>query len=166
VIARGEGSCFIMGHATSPLEHISLENIKLNLVADPAAAYDKSVHALQFRYARDLTVKDLRVIWDKAESNKWQSAIYFEDVQDLTLQNFTGGPARRDSGTAAVVLDQVEGARVFDSKADLGTRVFVKVTGAQSRGIHVYNNEVTGARDAYQIDPSVRYDAVKVREDN
>ncbi len=160
VIAHGQGECFIMGHPDSWLDHVSLENVQIYLAADPSAAYDKAVHAMQFRYARNLTVKDVDVIWDKLQSKKAECALYFQDMQDLTVENFAGGPARPDTGSPAIVLDQVDGARIFDSKAAPGTQVFVKVTGSKSRGIRLYDNELNGARRAYQVDSNVRHDAV------
>jgi polygalacturonase len=161
VIAHGQGSCLITGHPDSWLDHVSLENVKLYLAADPSAAYDKSVHALQFRYARNLTVKDLEVTWDKPESKKWESALHFQDVQDLTLENFAGAPAKPGSGTPAVALDQVDGARIFNSKARPGTEVFARVSGDRTRGIHIYDNEWNGTPTPYQLDKNVKNDAVK-----
>lgn len=164
VIAHGQGSCLIMGHPDSWLDHVSLENIKLHLAADPSAAYDKSMHAMQFRYARNLTVKDVDVIWEKPESKKWQSALYIQDMQDLTVENFAGGPARPGSDVPAIVLDQVNGARVFDSKAAAGSQVFVEVTGEKSRAIHLYNNQLNGAR-AYQAATNVNAAEVRDKEE-
>jgi polygalacturonase len=161
VIAHGEGECFIMGHPQSWLDRVSLENVKLYLASDPSATYDKTVNAMQFRYARNLTVKDLEVIWDKPESKKWQSAVHFQDMKDLTVENFTGSPAGLPADAPAIVLDQVDGARIFDSKAGRGTQVFVKVSGARSRAIHLYDNELNGVSSAYKVDTNVKSGAVK-----
>src|SRR5205823_2154722 len=85
-----------------------VENVILFLATDPSAAYDRSVNAMQFRWARNLTVKDVEVVWEKPASSKWQSALSFEDVQGLTLDNFSGAPARLQTDIPAVVLDRVE----------------------------------------------------------
>ena len=63
VIAHGQGTSIINGHPDSWLERVSLENVKLFLATDPSAAYDRSVNAMQFRWARNLTVKDVEVVW-------------------------------------------------------------------------------------------------------
>jgi len=165
VIAHGQGSCLIMGHPDSWLDHVSLENVKLYIAADPAAAYDKSVHAMQFRYARNLTVRDVDVIWEKPESKKWQSALYFQDMQDVTVENFIGAPAKLQTGTPALVLDQVDGARIFDSKARPGTGVFLKVIGASSHKIHLYDNELDGVKTPIQLGPNVKREAVRAGHD-
>jgi glycosyl hydrolase family 28/pectate lyase-like protein len=159
VIAHGKGSCLIMGHPTSPLENVRLENIQLFLSTDPAAAYDRSVHAMYFRYARDLELKDVEVIWQKPESSQWQSALYFQDVQRLELDDFAGAPAKADF--PAVVLDQVEGATITNSHAKTGTQVFLRVSGSKSRAIDLVGNDLGQAHSAYQVGPNVKPGTVK-----
>ena len=75
VIAHGQGTCLITGHPKSWLENISLENVKLFISTDPSSPYDKSIHAMQFQYAKNLKVKDVEVNWEKPEWNKWESAL-------------------------------------------------------------------------------------------
>ncbi|PYV33014.1 MAG: hypothetical protein DMG22_11460 [Acidobacteria bacterium] len=159
VIAHGKGSCLIMGHPTSPLENVRLENIQLFLSTDRSAAYDRSVHAMYFRYARDLKVKDLEVIWLEPESSKWQSAVYFQDVQRLLLNDFAGAPAKADF--PAIVLDQVEGATITNSLAKTGTRVFLSVSGSKSRAIDLVGNDLHEARTPYRLDPHLKPGTVK-----
>jgi hypothetical protein len=149
IIAHGQGSCLITGHPQSWLENVSLENIKLFLSTDPKSDYDKSIHAMQFRYARNLKLKDVEVTWEKPEWPKWQSALYFEDVNGLEVDGFSGKAAKPDF--AAVVLDKVADATVRDSKALPGTRVFLEVKGASSREIHLVDNELHDAETAYQV---------------
>ncbi len=161
VIAHAKGSCLIAGYPTSWLDHLSLENIKLFIYTDTYAAYDKAVHAIKFRYARNLEVKDVEVIWDKPESAKWQSALSFEDVDGLTLNNFTGGPAKLQTETPAVILNNVQDARICNSAARAGTQVFLSVKGAKSQGIYLVGNELHGAKTPYRLDGDVRDGAVK-----
>jgi hypothetical protein len=148
VIAHGKGSCLILGHPDSPLENVSLENIKLFLSSDLTPGYDKSVHAMYFHYAKNLTVKDLQVNWEKPESAKWQSPLYFEDVKGLRLDGFTGVPAKPD--LPAIVLDKVEGATITNSRALPGTPVFLKVTN-NSRDIYLVGNELHAAGTPFQL---------------
>src|SRR5208337_3874685 len=117
IIAHGEGSCLITGHPSSWLDDISLENIKLFLSTDPSAPYDRSRNAMQFRYARNLKVKDVEVNWNQPELHQWQSALYFQDVGGLKLEGFAGAPAKTHSDAPAVVFDQVEGATIVNSEA-------------------------------------------------
>ena len=83
VIAHGQGTCLITGHPKSWLDDISLENVKLFISTDPASPYDKSIHAMDFQYAKNLKVKDVEVNWEKPAWEKWQSALYFKDINGL-----------------------------------------------------------------------------------
>jgi Glycosyl hydrolases family 28 len=159
VIAHGQGSCLILGHPNSWLDDINLENIKLYQSTDPKAAYDRSVHAMYFHYAKNIKVKDVQVQWENPESAKWQSPLYFEEVKGLKLEGFTGVPAKAEF--PAVVLDQVEGAGIVDSQAQPGTDLFLRVTGTKSRDIVLFGNELHAAGTAFKIDDSVASDAVK-----
>jgi len=161
VIAHGKGSCLISGHPDSWLENVSLENIRLFLSTDPSAAYDRSVNAMQFRFARDLKVKDVEVVWDKPESAKWQSALSFQDVHGLRLEGFVGAPAKPQTDIPAVVLDQVERAAISNSKARPGTNVYLKVKGAKSRDIYLVGNELHGVHSPYQLEAGVKEGTVK-----
>jgi Glycosyl hydrolases family 28 len=160
IIAHGQGSCLILGHPNSWLDDINLENIKLYQSSDPKAGYDRSVHAMYFHYAKNIKVKDLQVQWEKPESAKWQSPVYFEEVQGLKLEGFTGVPAKPEF--PAVVLDKVEEASIVDSQAQPGTDLFLRVVGAKSHGISLFGNELHAARNAFKVDDGVASDAVKV----
>ena len=116
---------------------------------------------MEFRWAKNLTVRDVEVVWDKPASSKWQSALSFADVQGLTLNNFIGAPVRLQTDTPVVVLHQVEGARVFNSKVQPGTQVFIKVTGTKSARIQLFNNDLSGVRAPYQLDSGLKNDTVK-----
>ncbi|HEV2494078.1 MAG TPA: glycosyl hydrolase family 28 protein [Terriglobia bacterium] len=159
IIAHGQGSCLILGHPNSWLEDINLENIKLYQSTDPTAAYDRSVHAMYFHYAKNVKLKDLQVQWEKPESAKWQSALYFQDVNGLKVEGFAGAPAKPEF--PGVVLDQVEGAVIVNSQALPGTGLFLRVTGAKTRDINLFGNELHAAGTSFKIDAGVSNDAVK-----
>ena len=143
---------------------MSLENIKLYQSTDNTPGYDKSVHAMYFRYAKNLKVKDVQVQWEKPKSPKWQSAMYFQDVKGLKLEGFSGVPAKTDSGDAAVVLDQVEDADIVDSTTAPGTKSFLKVKGAKSQNIYLHGNELHVVQTPYQTDKDVKAGAVKATD--
>jgi hypothetical protein len=165
IIAHGQGSCLILGHPNSWLDDISLENIKLYLSADPSAAYDRSVHAMYFQYGKNMRVKDVQVQWEKPESAKWQSALYFRDMQELRVEGFEGAPADPASGNPAVVLNQVNSAIIADSTARPGTDVFLRVTGAKCQGIHLRGNDLHATHVPVQIDHEVPQGAVTESND-
>jgi hypothetical protein len=165
IIAHGQGSCLITGHPASWLDDVSLENIKLFLATDPAAAYDRSVYAMYFQYASNLKVKDVQVQWEKPTLPRWESALYFRDVKDLKLEGFTGAAADPASGHPAVVLDQVQGATVVNSSAAPGTNIFLGVKGARSRTIHLNGNALHDAHVPYQVREDVETGAVTETSD-
>jgi polygalacturonase len=161
VIAHGQGSSVITGHPQSWLSNISLENVKLFLSTDPAAPYDKAVNAIQVRYARDLKMKDVEVTWEKPKWQNWQSALYLEDVAGVRLEGFVGGPAKPQTDIPVVVFDKVDGATVRSSRARPGSRVFVKVKGASSRGVTLTGNELYDVDKPYDLDIGVRKGSVR-----
>ena len=164
IIAHGQGSCLILGHPNSWLEDVSLENIKLFQSTDPSAAYDRSGDAMYFHYARDIRVKDVQVHWEKPELAKWQSALYFKDVNGLKVEGFSGGPAKTDSSNPSVVLDEVAHASIVDSTTQAGTKIFLGVKGAQSQDINLHDDELHMVKIPYQTDKDVKPGTVKVSD--
>ncbi len=161
VIAHGQGSCVITGHPESWLYNISLENVRLFISHDPASLYDKAVNAMQFRYARNLKVKDLEVTWDKPDWVNWKSSLYFEDVDGLDLQGFAGGPAKPQLEIPAVVLDKVNGATIEGARPKDGTEVFLDVKGAASQKIYIVGSELHGVATPYHLESGVKPETVK-----
>jgi len=161
VIARAKGSSPIHGHATSPLEGITFDGVKLFVSTDPVAPYDKAEHALDFRRVTNLKVRHVEVFWEPPALQQWQSALSFEDVRGLELDGFEGRAAWPERDGPAVVFKNVADARVRDCRALAGTRVFLKVTGAGSRGIRLHGNDLSQASVPYQLDKGVKRGAVK-----
>jgi hypothetical protein len=151
VIAHVQGASTIAGHAKSWLDGVSFEGVKLFLSTDPAAPYDTSIHALQFRWARNLKVKDVEVIWDKPSLDQWQSALYFEDIDGLELNDFAGRQAWPHKDTPAVVLNKVKNARVINSRAMEGTNTFLAIKGAASQNTCLLGNDFRQAKSPYQF---------------
>jgi hypothetical protein len=116
---------------------------------------------MYFHYAKNLKVKDVQVQWEKPESPRWQSAMYFQDVKGLKLEGFSGAPAKAESDNAAVVLDQVDGAAIVNSTTQAGTKVFLKVKGAKSQNIYLHGNELHAVHIPYQLDKDVKAGTVK-----
>jgi hypothetical protein len=158
IIAHVQGSSNIAGHRDPNhwLEGVTFEDIKLFLSTDPAAAYDTSVHALKFRWARNLKVKGVEVFWEKPALDKWQSALYFADIDGLELNDFTGRQAWRDSDIPAVVFNKVANARVINSKAAEGTKAFLSITGEACQDICLQSNDFRKAQVPYKLSDGAR----------
>jgi len=116
---------------------------------------------MQFRYARNLKLKDVEITWEKPDWVNWKSALYFEDVDGLQLQGFEGGPAKPDTQTPGVVLDKVDGAWIQGAAPMPGTNVFLKVKGSTSQKIYITGSELHDVKTPYALDDGVNSDAVK-----
>jgi hypothetical protein len=161
VIAHGQGTCLITGHPKSWLDDVSIENLRLFISTNPDSPYDKSVHAMFFQYAKNLKVKDVEVNWEKPAWEKWQSALYFENVDGLQVDGFLGGSAKPQSTTPAVVLNKVEDAAICNSRARAGTQVFLGVKGPTSRKIYLVSNELHDAAKPFVVEANVPPGTVK-----
>jgi hypothetical protein len=157
VVAHGQGSSLIDGHPQSWLDGVSLDNIKL-FVGNDSQALQKTVHAMEIRYARNLKLKDVEVTWEKPASQKWQSALRLEDAQDVELDGFRG--TQGNSGAPAVEFMNVTDATVRNSKAAPGTAVFLRIAGSATSGIRLFGNDLGAAQVPYRSDADVKADAV------
>jgi hypothetical protein len=155
VIARGKGSSVCNGHPDSWLDGVTMDNVKLFISHDPKAPYDKSVHGLTFKQARNLTLRNLEIIWEEPFFAPWRSSLYLEDIDGLVLEGFQSGPSPSKgipAGTPAIALHQVKDAIIRNGKALAGTDVFVGVTGEKSTGIVFYGNDIRQAKRLYTTD--------------
>jgi hypothetical protein len=160
VVAHGQGSCIITGHPDSWLENISIENLRLFIAHNPDTLYDKASNAMQFRYARNLKLKDVDVVWEKPDWVNWKSALYFEDVDGLRVQGFTGTPSKPDTDLPAIVLDKVANASIQNAAPGAGTNVFLKVQGSNSGKIYLIGSELHDVKIPVELDSTVNKDAV------
>jgi hypothetical protein len=153
VIAHCTGPSNIDGHPESPIDGLTLENIKLILSTDPAAPYDMTVHGMRITNATNLKLKGIEVQWEKPALDKWQSALDLENVQGVELDDFTGRQAWPDRDFPAVAFDNVSDAMIRDSKAAEGTGIFLGVRGKKSGEICLFGNDLRKAEVPYQIAP-------------
>jgi hypothetical protein len=117
---------------------------------------------MQFRYARNLKVKDLEVNSEKPDWVNWQSALCFEDVDQLCLQGFSGGPARFNTDIPAVVLDKVDDVTIVGAEPRHGTKLLPQVKGANSRRIYLVGNALHDAETPYSMSSALKPATVKV----
>jgi len=108
VIAHGTGASEINGHPDSWLENITLDNVKLFLSEDPQGAYKHTSSALILHHARNFTMRNVEVHWEKPYSLKWQNGLTVEDVSGLTLAGVRID-APPGATTPAVKMNRVDG---------------------------------------------------------
>jgi hypothetical protein len=165
IIARGQGSSVCNGHPDNWLDGVTLDNVKLIVSHDPAADYDKAVHALSFRWARNLRLKDVEVVWDEPSYGPWESALYLEDIRDLDLDDFRGGPAPGAAAAKpAVVLTNVEDALIRNCRSVPGTETFLYIRGERSRSIALSGNDFRAAKVPLRLAPETPATAVRKRD--
>jgi len=166
IVAHAKGSSAIHGHAENPLDGINFENIQLWLSADPTAPYDKAEHGLEVRWAKNVKFKNVNVSWEKPQLKQWKSALYFKNIEGLELDNVAGKAAWPDPGVPAMVLDEVSGAIVRNSRVLDGTKLFLKVMGQGSRDICLQGNDFRKAEFPYQIDKDLAGGVVRTLGNN
>jgi polygalacturonase len=162
VIARGHGSSVCNGHPDSWLDGVSFENVRLVVAHDPDAAYDKAVHGLVFKQARNLRLRDVEVVWEGPASAKWQSALLFEEVRGLVVDGLTAGQSPAAESAPAVLFHQVEDALIRDCRASEGTGTFFVFSGEGTRDIRLERNDYRKARLPYSFAAGASAQSVKL----
>jgi len=149
VVARGFGSSVCNGHPDSWLDGISFENVRLVMAHDPAAPYDKAEHAIVFKQARNLRLRDFEVVWESPLYSRWRSAFAFDEVEGLTLDGLSARQAQAGGADPAVLFRRVSGASIRDCRAGAGTGTFLLFSGPGSRDVRLGANDVRLARTYY-----------------
>jgi polygalacturonase len=135
VIAHGMGTSAINGHPDSRLDGIHLDNVHLFVSHDPQAQYENTRSALTLRDARNFTMKDVEIRWEKPGSPTWQGGMQVENVADLLLEG-VDVPTR-------MTLKNVANVTLRRSRAPA-----IQVSGAHSRNIRVVDTEGTLTTDS------------------
>jgi hypothetical protein len=167
IIARGRGASICNGHPDSPLDGITMDNVKLYLAHDPSAPYDKAVNALTFKWARNLKLRNVEIIWDKPEFQAWRSALLVDDVEGLEIDGLRAGPAPA-AGTKdapVILLHDVRDAWIRNSRAGEGTGVFFGVEGPRTDGIVIASTNSRKAKLIVRESPDIRPESVRVIHD-
>jgi hypothetical protein len=139
IIAHGKGSSLINGHPMSWLDGVTLENIKLFLSDDPSAPIQKVEHALKFRWARNLKIRGLEIVWEKPESDRWESALCFEDIRTSKWRSSPAGRACRARLDPPSVSIRSRGP-LPPEPGGPETEVFLDIRGEHSRAIYLLDD--------------------------
>jgi len=162
IMARGQGSSQITGHPESWLEDVTIENLRLAISHNPGSLYDKAVNALEIKLARNFTLRKVEVIWEGPVYERWQNAVYAENVQELEVDGLKTRQAREgDLNSAALVLNQVERAIIRHCQAAPGTGLFLKLLGNKSGDIFLGGNELSQALKPVEIGAGARVKRLK-----
>src|SRR5581483_3906693 len=144
VIAHGAGTSAINGHPDSWLDGIVLENVRLFVHRDADAPYENTRAALTLANARNFTMKDVVVRWEKPESPTWKAGLTVDNANDLLLDGV--------DVPMEVRLNNVDGAIVRHSVAPS-----FKISGARSRRIRSFDSD-----GRIEVAPEVPKDGVRL----
>ena len=139
MVARAKGSSLFYGHAENPLDNVTLENVKFFVRADPTAPYDKTVHALDFRRARNVRLKRVEAFWEEPALEGWKSAFNFENVSGLQMDGCAAREAWPGRDAPAMAFKEVSGAVVRHCRGMDGVVLAVKAIG--SKEIRLEDND-------------------------
>jgi len=149
VIAHGTGTSAINGHPDSWLDGIHLENIHLFVSHDSNAPYENTREALTLRDARNFTLRDVEVRWEKPEAGTWKTGMRVENVQNL-LMDGVDIAAAPGSHAEELALKDVDGVTLRNSRA-----ATVHVAGKRTRKVRLVDTE-----SVVETDSDVAKDAV------
>jgi hypothetical protein len=93
------------------------------------------------RHARNFSLKDVEIRWEKPEATTWKTGLAVDNVQDLVLD---GVDIAQAPGSSAPVLSlkNVENVTLRHSRA-----ATLHVAGAQSRKIRLVDTEASVSTD-------------------
>ena len=168
--AKGTGS--IVGLAEHPVEHITLDNIRIGgaggwarpeglTVPDCDGQYPKPTmygrlpaYGLYLRHVRDVVLRNVAIA---AEHDDSRPALVADRVGSFQLHGLSGTPG---NGAGPVVwLNEVDGALVQGNLAPEDVDVFLRLTGAGTRDVALVGNGRWRTRRV-QLAPELAPDAV------
>jgi Glycosyl hydrolases family 28/Pectate lyase superfamily protein len=171
IVAESEAGILIYGKEGSPIAGISLQKIKLHILA-PApkiaaeiggnfdlrgagvrnprkAVFKHDIPALYARYVNDLKIQGFEVSWDDNLPKYFSSAIVCQQFYNLEIQGFTGRQARLKGTAPAIALSYGSVVSVRDSDAAPGTGTFLVTRDVTEEGLFV-GNDVKNAQIAFR----------------
>lgn len=107
IIARGAGRCHIHGNEDSPIENLSLENVRLTFTDAPHAPLDKSGDGLSIDHVRNLRLSDVEIRWATSQNSHWRSALVVEHARDVILDGVRVQSPPSAPNAPAMVLNDV-----------------------------------------------------------
>lgn len=162
----GCGLCGLPGH---PIENVTLENLRFSFVGGGTAA-DASrmpeelpekypefnmfgklpAYGFFVRHVKSLKMSNVQVRLEKADA---RPPFAFHDVQDLELFRVEGEST--PEAEVVIGMTDVSDALVHGCRARPGAATFLRVQGAQSKGIRLLNNDLTDAKEALKAPAGV-----------
>ncbi len=121
----------INGHPDSWLENIHFDNVRLFVSHDPNAPYESTRNAMTVKQARNFSIKDSEIGWEKQHADTWKTGLIVEDVENFRLDT-VDVDAVPGSNAPAVELTNAAGVTLRAVRADA-----IQLAGKKTRDIRV-----------------------------
>lgn len=146
ITVRARGTSTITGHAGQLLENIRMSNVRIFM--DVENAKDKrATDAMLIENVKGLQLRDVSVEWNEKDTEPaWQSALVLKNVQDFTVDMFSGRQGLRDKDVPGIVLDNSTDGVVRNSYATDGTATFIHVQGTATKDLTLRYNRTGKAK--------------------
>ncbi len=146
IISQIRGTSVLKGHPEQPLEHIRMENIKINMKPENYIS-KRTTHAMEIMNIKGLKIRDLSVDWAEDQTEKkWGSAFFLKDSSEVEIVSFSGRQGLKEGNTPAIMLVNVHDVLIRDSSAIPGCADFIHVKGEKIRDITLRNNNAKKAK--------------------
>jgi len=166
VLARGVGStgCAITGLPDHPVENVTLENIRIRFkgggtremvertIPEQESRYPEysmfgelPAYGFYGRHAENLRFYRVDL---KYEEEDQRPGFVFDDVNGLAL--FDVRAQTSAAAPMAVWLKQVRGGMIYGCRPGKTETVFLRLDGAGTTGISLFNNDLSGVKEIFQ----------------
>ena len=152
ISVKARGTSTITGHAGQPLENIRISNVRLLMEVENAKD-KRTTDALRIENVKGLNLRDVSVEWNEKETEPaWQSALVLKNVQDFTVDTFSGRQGLLDKDVPGIVLDNSSDGVVRNSSATNGSATFIHVKGAATKDVTLKDNRTGKAKKSVTIE--------------
>jgi hypothetical protein len=175
VASGAQWPCAVAGIPGHAIEGVTLSNLRIGYagggtreqaqaeVPEHSAKYPSAdmfgvlpASGLYCRHAHALRLSGVDLKWAAADR---RPAVVCEDVSRLGIDSLAAHPG--PEGEPVLAFRQVRGALVRGCVPDEGTGVFLKVTGARSKGISLLANDFSGVRTPVERAPDAPPQSVR-----
>ena len=156
IVAHGQGTSKLQGYPGSPLRNIWMSDIQFFM--HPEDQPDKrATHALLAEDVQYLSLDRISVDWnEQAPQDEWQSALYLQNVDGLSVDSFRGRSGLRRASDPVIQLVNVSNAVIRDSEASEPVAALIRVSGRRTRKVAVSNIDMLNrANQKIAISPGV-----------
>ena len=175
VVTGAAHTSSISGIPGHPIRQVTLKNIRISSRGGGAAELaDRNVpemergypdaerfgelpaYGLFCRHVETLMLDNLSFHLEKSDA---RPALVADQVAELDLHAILAEPPSGDQ--PAIWLSDVQGCFLQGLRARLGTRTFIKLSGAQTARIHAVGNDFSGTENAFHLADEVRKEELR-----